>query len=142
MDKLKFRAWDKDHKYMEYTDKNLIVSFGDNGNVDATDLSNIYSTCNGMQNFELMQSTGLKDILGNDIYEGDIVKVLVEDDSPKIMSGKMYIGVVAYNQGVFDIRTFKDTYLGIIPQVYLSDVNCAFRVLGNIYENEELLEDE
>lgn len=54
---------------------------------------------------------------------------------------KMYIGVVAYNQGVFDIRTFKDTYLGIIPQVYLSDVNCAFRVLGNIYENEELLED-
>lgn len=26
----KFRAWDKDHKYMEYTDKNLIVSFGDN----------------------------------------------------------------------------------------------------------------
>ena len=100
-----------------------------------------YTEVRRFRDVELMQSTGLKDILGNDIYVGDIVKVLVEDDSPKIMSGKMYIGVVAYNQGVFDIRTFKDTYLGIIPQVYLSDVNCAFRVLGNIYENEELLED-
>ena len=136
----KFRVWDKDHKYMEYTDKNLVVCFSDEG-ADAVDHTTFSLSCTSMENFELMQSTGLKDILGNDIYVGDIVKVLVEDDSPKIMSGKMYIGVVAYNQGVFDIRTFKDTYLGIIPQVYLSDVNCAFRVLGNIYENEELLED-
>ena len=136
----KFRVWDKDNKYMEYTDKNLVVCFSDEG-ADAVDHTTFSLSCTSMENFELMQSTGLKDILGNDIYEGDIVKVLVEDDSPKIMSGKMYIGVVAYNQGVFDIRTFKDTYLGIIPQVYLSDVNCAFRVLGNIYENEELLED-
>ncbi|MCG1090153.1 YopX family protein [Staphylococcus epidermidis] len=136
----KFRVWDNDNKYMEYTDKKLVVCFSDEG-ADAVDHTTFSLSCTSMENFELMQSTGLKDILGNDIYEGDIVKVLVEDDSPKIMSGKMYIGVVAYNQGVFDIRTFKDTYLGIIPQVYLSDVNCAFRVLGNIYENEELLED-
>ena len=30
MKNFKFRAWDKDHKYMGYTDKNLVVSFGDN----------------------------------------------------------------------------------------------------------------
>lgn len=141
MAEVNFRAWDKDGEYMEYTDRNLIVSFGDNGNVDATDLSNIYSTCNGMQNFELMQSTGLKDITGDEIYEGDIVKVLVHDIEPKIMKDKMYIGVVAYNQGTFDIKISKDTYLGIIPEMYMLDIDCVFRILGNIYENPELLED-
>ena len=137
----KFRVWDKDHKYMEYTDKNLIVSFGDNENVDATDLSNIYSTCNGMQNFELMQSTGLKDINGTEIYEGDIVKVLVQDIEPKIMEDKTHIGVVFYKQGTFDIKISKDTYLGIIPQMYMSDINCVFEILGNKYQYPELLED-
>lgn len=137
MENISFRAWDKELKIMcdvlkiDFKNKTLFYHHWAHGVSTEIDLNEV----------ELMQSTGLKDILGNDIYEGDIVKVLVEDDSPKIMSGKMYIGVVAYNQGVFDIRTFKDTYLGIIPQVYLSDVNCAFRVLGNIYENEELLED-
>ncbi|WP_145433429.1 YopX family protein [Staphylococcus hominis] len=131
----KFRAWDE--KGREMCD---VISL--DWKHEIIEISNGYAIWpRDFFEVEIMQSTGLKDILGNDIYEGDIVKVLVEDDSPKIMSGKMYIGVVAYNQGVFDIRTFKDTYLGIIPQVYLSDVNCAFRVLGNIYENEELLED-
>lgn len=137
----KFRAWDKDGEYMEYTDKNLIVSFGDNGNVDATDLSNIYSTCEGMQNFELMQLTGLKDKNGIEIYEGDIVEVLVQDIEPKIMKDKMYVGVVVYKQGTFDIKISKDTYLGIIPEMYLSDIDCTFEILGNKYQHTELLED-
>mgnify|MGYP002716625259 CR=1 FL=1 len=138
----KFRAWKKintqemlnDVRAIDFDKRMIKIGYPlsrDTTRIDTESLDNV----------KLMQSTGLKDILGNDIYEGDIVKVLVENDEPKIMSGKMYVGVVAYNQGVFDIRTFKDTYLGIIPQVYLSDVNCAFRVLGNIYENPELLED-
>lgn len=94
-----------------------------------------------LDNVKLMQSTGLKDITGDEIYEGDIVKVLVHDIEPKIMKDKMYIGVVAYNQGTFDIKISKDTYLGIIPEMYMLDIDCVFRILGNIYENPELLED-
>ena len=137
----KFRAWDKDHKYMEYTDRNLIVSFGDNGNVDVTDLSNIYSTCEGMQNFELMQSTGLRDKNGVEIYEGDIVEVLVQDDFPKIVEDGTYIGVVGYKQGTFDIKSADNIYLGIIPEMNITNINCIFEILGNRYEHPELLED-
>ncbi|MDU7195892.1 MAG: YopX family protein [Streptococcus sp.] len=136
----KFRAWDKDHKYMEYTDKNLVVCFSDEG-VEVTDHTTFSHSCISMEKFELMQSTGLKDITGDEIYEGDIVKILVHDIEPKIMKDKMYIGVVAYNQGTFDIKISKDTYLGIIPEMYMLDIDCVFRILGNIYENPELLED-
>ncbi|MDS3874868.1 YopX family protein [Staphylococcus hominis] len=123
----KFRAWDKDHKYMEYTDRNLIVSFGDNGNVDATDLSNIYSTCNGMQNFELMQSTGLKDKNGTEIYEGDIVKNIYDE-----------IYVVKWFDAAFYLE---EKYNGGFDyhELHFEDNK---KVIGNIYENPELLEDE
>lgn len=122
----KFRVWDKDHKYMEYTDKNLIVSFGDNGNVDATDLSNIYSTCNGMQNFELMQSTGLKDKNGTEIYEGDIVKNIYDE-----------IYVVKWFDADFHLE---EKYNGGFDylELYSGDNK---KVMGNIYENPEILED-
>ena len=135
MDNLKFRAFIKDENKVVDV-KELSFKYD-----EVVYESGKYTEVRRFKDVELIQLTGLKDILGNDIYEGDIVKVLVEDDEPKIMSGKMYIGIVTYNQGVFDIKTSKDTYLGIIPQVYLSDVNCAFRVLGNIYENKELLGD-
>ena len=121
----KFRAWDKDHKYMEYTDRNLIVSFGDNGNVDATDLSNIYSTCNGMQNFELMQSTGLIDKNGVEIYEGDIIKNSYDEIyTVKWFDAAFYLEE-KYNGG-FDYH-----------ELHLEDNK---KVIGNIYENPELLE--
>ena len=135
----KFRVWDKDNKYMEYTDKNLVVCFSDEG-AEVTDHTTFSHSCTSMEKFELMQSTGLKDISGTEIYEGDIVKVLVQDIEPKIMKDKMYVGVVDYKQGTFDIKNSENTYLGIIPQMYMSDIDCVFRILGNIYENPELLE--
>ena len=128
----KFRVWDKDHEYMEYTDKNLIVSFGDNGNVDATDLSNIYSTCNGMQNFELMQSTGLKDKNGTEIYEGDIIQ---HSKKPNPCFSYPF-KVIQARTGEWRLDNFRcGTVLAFSNQDELE-------VIGNIYENPELLEDE
>lgn len=141
MNNLKFRAWSKAREEM-INDCDLAIT--SNGSILAGDLDYMgnSSMCPDVtDNVVIMMSTGLKDILGNDIYEGDIVKVLVKDEDPKIMEDKIYTGIIVYEQGVFDVKTFDDTRLGIIPQMYMSDVDCVFRVLGNIYENKELLED-
>ncbi|MCG2214668.1 YopX family protein [Staphylococcus epidermidis] len=101
-----------------------------------------YTEVRRFKDVKIMQSTGLKDINGTEIYEGDIVEVLVQDIEPKIMKDKTYVGVVVYKQGTFDIKISKDTYLGIIPTMYMSDIDCTFEILGNAYETPELLEGE
>ena len=134
MKNLKFRAWDKDHKYMEYTDKNLIVSFGDNGNVDATDLSNIYSTCNSMQNFELMLSTGLKDKNGVGIFEGDIVEFKYPYDKRIKTKGVI---VRNDNKACFGISMKETTEQ---YELYRITAENYLTVIGDVYQNPELLE--
>ena len=135
MDNLKFKAFIKDENKVVDV-KELSFKYD-----EVVYESGRYTEVRSFKDVELIQSTGLKDILGNDIYEGDIVKVLVKDEDPKIMKDKIYTGIIVREQGVFDVKTFEDTRLGIIPQMYMSNIDCVFRVLGNIYENKELLED-
>lgn len=88
----------------------------------------------------LMQPTGLKDKNGLDIFEGDVVKVSDggnEEDS--------YTSVVKYysDEGypAFDIEAPSSWYYG---SNVLSTITCeeyeTIEVIGNIYENPELLE--
>jgi len=76
----------------------------------------------------LMQYTGMDDINENEIYEGDIIKY---DD----MNGEAHTQVIRYDDenGAFccDRGAFIDHF------------NCMWEieVLGNIYENPELLKD-
>ena len=136
----KFRVWDKNNKKMlGWKELDLTKELGED---EITIFEPTGQFAQPMYFYETMQSTGLKDIVGNEIYEGDIVKFLIEDDEPKIVKDKIYVGVVVYKEGTFDIKSSENTYLGIIPQMYMSDIDCVFRILGNIYENPELLEGE
>ncbi|EME8273796.1 hypothetical protein KUC01_001429 [Enterococcus faecium] len=83
---------------------------------------------------ELMQSTGLKDKNGVEIFEGDIV---LADGVKKIVTfGEQEheedFGDLIYYIG-FNVYT-KMGYSSVIPVEY--------EVIGNIYENSELLEDD
>ncbi|WP_170019229.1 YopX family protein [Campylobacter sp. RM16190] len=119
MREIKFRVWDKEKKkltddfyFHEFTDVNCFFSEG----CCAFSLDDVI----------FMQYTGLKDKNGVEIYEGDIIK--------KIGDIKTYSIVF---DGVLAAYLMDDGTGGYgLNQMLLRD----FEVIGNIYENPELLE--
>lgn len=72
-----------------------------------------------------MQYTGLKDINGQEIYEGDILYYTCEDEWAE----------VEYNNGKFN--AVFDTW-----NIDLAEITDEVEVRGNIYENKELIRNE
>ena len=132
---IKYRAWLKEEKKMviveiidfseksiQYLEKNEII--------DAYLLRTTF-----LEDIELMQYTGIKDKNGKEIYEGDILKYkFLYDRRFKHVSLVKFVETEAS----FGI---KDIYGNEIP-LYRITANNYFEVIGNIYENEELLKRE
>lgn len=126
----KFRAWDRTRNEMNY--KVLV------GNCDTDDEN---WTCPIMWIEErqdwlhfddydsIMQSTGLKDKNGKEVFIGDIIKC-TRGCPHEVYLEKEYGG----------------TYVGGMPAIYLKGIREGYawtgaeEILGNIYENPELLE--
>ena len=129
---IKFRAWLKEknkmvivetidfsEKSIQYLEKNEII--------DAYLLRTTF-----LEDIELMQYTGQKDKNGKEIYEGDILKYnFPYDGRLKHVSPVKFLETEAS----FGI---KDIYGNEIP-LYRITANNYSEVIGNIYENKELL---
>ena len=125
----KFRVWDKNNKKMlgwkelDFTkerDEDEITIFEPTGQF-----------AHPIFFYDAMQSTGLKDISGTVIYEGDIVHVNYKLSIVKYAKGSFYIEFIDFPK----IIMLSDFYF----KSYTNDL--ILKVLGNIYENPELLED-
>lgn len=83
-----------------------------------------------LDGYELNQYTGLKDKNGKEIYEGDICKY--------VCGKSEWIAEVVFHYGMFTFP-IKEKPLG--RYVYIHNVlERELEVIGNIYENPELLE--
>lgn len=123
--KPKFRAWLKEEYRM--TDVNEITFFNDEVQI-ISDVEGFYA----YDEFKLMQSTGINDKNGKEIFEGDVVKY---------KSGwKTFTEEVAYNEdfggfGVVDA----DADIVFVFGELLEHINLnSLEVIGNVYENLEL----
>ena len=117
---IKFRAWDKEDKIMMHLD--------------------IFCCPKAVLKDEiiLMQYTGLKDKNSKEIYEGDIVVEVFDNGADNIIEQHIrdeFEGEVVYQQEVasFGIKTEKDGIMGLYEEAD------EIEVIGNIYENPELL---
>lgn len=119
----KFRVWLKEEKRM--TDVHE-MSFIDGEVYLISDVTGFYA----YEEFKLMQSTGLFDKNGKEIYEDDIVRITLTDGFRYVVGED---GAVKYKLGAFYILNGLDEYL--ISDFHIDDIE----VVGNIYENPELL---
>jgi len=126
MREIKFRAWDNEkmiydivpfqHDFVIGTDHWECLGHWDDGKPKFR--------LTGYPFKNIMQYTGLKDKNGVEIYEGDVVK-----------TNRDNIGVIEYSNSIAWYFTSKANVIFTIWNYYQ-----YIEVIGNIYENPELLE--
>lgn len=134
----KYRAWHKTWKemgriaFIRYKKSGEIARLSFRRNIYD---GSIYGGLVNLDEIELMQSTGLVDKNGKEVFVGDVIAIEVDDTETPInarVSQNSKIGVLMFH-------VFEDNE--DVPMVeLLEDNSVAFEILGNIYENPELLE--
>lgn len=119
---IKFRAWDKEYKCDVLVDA-LLLHRLKREVILRDDIHGVFKR--KIADVELRQYTGLKDKNGVEIYERDIVKLLELNEV-----GKIERLDAAY------VFKFDDTCYRYLHQM----LHLTIEVIGNIYENKELLD--
>ena len=128
MREIKFRAWDKKEKRMCSRVISIALSDDDLPSITTLYVSPTETSLKGNStDFILLQYTSLKDSKGIEIYEGDIINY----DNKSFHNGLN--GVVKWSGSGFYISDY-------IPLFALVEkFNTDIEIIGNIYENPELL---
>lgn len=128
----KFRAYDSGSLCRMYQPDEVMVGDGNIWIIDEDGVAGEWIVNNDLN---LMQSTGLKDKNGKEIFEGDVIAIEVDDTGTPINARVFQNSKI----GVLMFHVFEDNE--DVPMVeLLEDNSVAFEIIGNVYENPELLE--
>jgi uncharacterized phage protein (TIGR01671 family) len=120
---VKYRLWDKIAKKMVAPNKNILINLlGKVCSEDTECGSGVLELKE--ETYELIQFTGLFDKNGEEIYENDIVRINI--------NGKTFLHEVTFLNGSFCLVGSDYNFLG-------NYVHLDLEVIGNIYENGELV---
>lgn len=129
MREIKFRAWDKENEIYLYNVQNTHDT--------------VYDECcfgDFLDNkrYDVEQFTGLTDMNGKEIYEGDVVNVTWSRDDTE---GENYVIAYDPNNDGYPTFDFVDWYEDMNGLSY-AYIDGQITVIGNQFENPELLKDE
>ncbi len=131
MREIKFRAWDKEKKQWIF---DVLIENGGNVGQAFVHSSEGYGGLIAVKNYpnkeniDIMQFTGLKDRNGKEIYDGDILKHVWDGD---VMSHP--------GKRIFVVKQSPEAqYLSF--GCLAAKPSYEIEVVGNIYENSEILE--
>lgn len=133
---IKFRAWNVDDEIMLYSDFNAMGFYSlENAQeiAENTETVFMYHAYTGDKDFVLLQYTGLKDKNGKEIYEGDIVSMFQGTQKSEVL----------FDSGMFSVKrayrtSFYHDELELRHEILFNVIDTC-EVIGNIYENPELL---
>lgn len=144
----KFRAWDRKNKVMrdvkgliwEETDLighcNLIAHCPPRGH----EFNEWFTITLDGSKYQLMQSTGLKDKNGVEIFEGDVVIVSVRNGFDYLDNKVCIVKNSIDYSGLVCATVDEDLEYRIFNTELFEEY--TYEVIGNIYENSELLEEQ
>lgn len=122
----KFRAYDGSSLNRMYQPYEVMVGNGDIWIIDEDSVAGDWIVNNDLH---LMQSTGLREKNGKEIFEGDVVKMAKD-----VYSEPTHYEVVRHYGGAYRLESIQHGC-----ELWLRHTDCE--VVGNVYENQELLEE-
>ncbi|HEM4050127.1 TPA: hypothetical protein U1W10_000084 [Streptococcus suis] len=145
----KFRVW---HKELERL-MSVQIMWLDEGEISELELNDSLmneSIPVHRDDVILMRSTGLFDVNGKEIFEGDVLTFLDDDNNPIYENAVVKFG---QHTNVDTLFKRKPVYVGVYVEVQkgaatfdvvsmYNDYEGRLTIIGNIYENPELVEEE
>jgi len=163
MREIKFRAWDEQAKTMHHNFQSIKSGDLNIGGIDwiiplepITNedwIERLTEHCkeapHSRDQFKLMQFTGLLDKDGKEIYEGDILRGMWGEQGHT--ERQEIVGSVVFDNGCFEWKTWLKSFRGfdgrhsIMWRDYFPSGDefremDAIEIIGNIYENPEIME--
>lgn len=134
MKEKKFRAWIEEQQYMAIQ-----------GSPDLETLSSFMHHYSDAKN--LMEFTGLKDVKGKEIFEGDIVKWGMFKNSREhfhryakvSVNPDIQFEILYYISSETNEKIESDGYVFHYGRFAYKDTENHLEIIGNIYENKELI---